>query len=197
MAWGSVPIVGDVKLHVISERIVRAGSAVDFENQDSCGDEKLVVRWKTEGKHSGPTATSGDASTTDTSPQSLDHTTSTGSSSSTNGTNRGLSTLLGGDSPIFKLGKEERFSGLFIFSFDEEGRVTSHTIEHADEINGWDRTARVVTLTDWLLGKAKWGPSLEPGLAFERNRESRTSCSDGGSPSDGGRDTGGQLQGGC
>jgi hypothetical protein len=85
--------------------------------------------------------------------------------------NRGLSALLGGDASTFKLGNEEQFTGLFIFSFDQEGRIASHTIEHADKVNGWDRTARVVTLTDWLLGKAKWasreqsGP--EPALAME------------------------------
>ncbi|KAK2755719.1 hypothetical protein FQN54_005869 [Arachnomyces sp. PD_36] len=197
VAWGSVPIVGDVKLQVVSERIVRAGCAVEFTNKESCGDEKLVVRWKTEGKHRGSDATSGPKEgSPDTSPQSLDNTSSTGSSSSSNGTNRGLSALLGGDSPIFKLGKEEQFSGLFIFSFDEEGRISSHTIEHADEINGWDRTARVVTLTDWLLGKAKGGPSLEPGLAFERQHERGTSCSKDDCHDSESNDMAGRLQGG-
>lgn len=168
---------------------------MDIDNQDSNGDEKLVVRWKTEGKRSD-SGTTTRPSGADTSPQSLDHTSSTGSSSSGNGTNRGLSSLLGGDSPIFKLGKEEQFSGLFIFSFDEEGRISSHTIEHADEINGWDRTARVVTLTDWLLGKAKGGSSLEPGLAFHAQQTSRTSCSDGDSRSGRNHDMDGHLQAG-
>ncbi len=58
---------------------------------------------------------------------------------------------------------------MFIFTFDPEGRIATHTIEHADENNGVDRTARVVTLTDWLLGRAKWRRKEEemiPGLAM-------------------------------
>ena len=61
---------------------------------------------------------------------------------------------------------------MFIFTFDAEGRIATHTIEHADENNGVDRTARVVTLTDWLLGRAKWRSSSKeegdmiPGLAM-------------------------------
>lgn len=77
--------------------------------------------------------------------------------------------LLGGDEPIFKLSKEEQFSGLFIFSFDEEGRILTHTIEHADEADGWDRTSKFVTLTDWLIGKARGSldPAPSPGLVME------------------------------
>jgi hypothetical protein len=92
-------------------------------------------------------------------------------SNSKNGTNKGLSVLLGGDEPIFKLAKEEQFTGLFIFSFDQDGRILTHTIEHADEANGWDRTAKFVTLTDWLIGKARNSldptPDPSPGLAME------------------------------
>jgi hypothetical protein len=82
------------------------------------------------------------------------------SSRSKAGVNKSLSRLLGGDAPIFSLGKEGQFDGLFIFAFDEQGRIAGHTIEHADQANGWDRTAKFVTLTDWLLGKA-WG-TMEP-----------------------------------
>ena len=190
MAWGTVPIVGDVKLQVTSERMARGGNTMEFDSDDTYGDEKLVVRWKTEGKYSdsgaraGGKLHSGSGNTQAPTPSSINPTgngSPTSAPSATNGTNRGLSALLGGDSPIFKLGKEEQFSGLFIFSFDGEGKISSHTIEHADEINGWDRTARVVTLTDWLLGKAGWGPkdlSLAPGLACEGHQEYRESCSD-------------------
>lgn len=55
---------------------------------------------------------------------------------------------LGGD-----VGGKDEFSGLFIFEFDEEGRVLSHTIEHVEEGGSWDRVGRVVNLTDWLLGR--------------------------------------------
>ncbi|OAX85029.1 hypothetical protein ACJ72_00589 [Emergomyces africanus] len=176
VAWGSVPIVGNVRLEIMSERMVNAPSIVAYDEEHRYGDEKLVVRWRTEGKsdspgyfrksspkENSPTAngetTENASTTTANGDMGSGSTTQSPLSSSSNGTNRGLSKLLGGDAPIFKLGKEEQFSGLFIFLFDDQGRIASHTIEHADDINGWDRTARVVTLTDWLLGKAKWGGS--------------------------------------
>ncbi len=51
----------------------------------------------------------------------------------------------------------KEFTGLFIFEFDEEGRIISHTIEHVQEGGSWERGvgARVVGLTDWLLGGMK------------------------------------------
>ncbi|KAI1916019.1 hypothetical protein LOZ12_004625 [Ophidiomyces ophidiicola] len=169
VAWGSVPIVGNVRLQIISERMVRGGAMCEFDRDDSYGDEKLVVRWVTEDGSSNPSSGSKNRVVTKSDLSSMSRGECKGSgssavssaSSSSNGANRGLSALLGGDVPIFKLGKEEQFTGLFIFSFDEEGRIATHTIEHADENSGWDRTAKVVTLTDWLLGKAKWG-SREP-----------------------------------
>ncbi|KAL2007631.1 hypothetical protein VTN00DRAFT_7613 [Thermoascus crustaceus] len=167
VAWSSVPLVGNVKLQIMSERIVRAGSVLDSDigGESDCGDERLVVRWKTE-----PRGETGSESSLPSSGQ-VSSSASPGhlSASSKNGTNKGLSVLLGGEAPIFKLSKEEQFSGLFIFSFDEEGRISSHTIEHADQANGWDRTAKFVTLTDWLLGKARGSmdPSAGPGLAMQ------------------------------
>ncbi|PGH15479.1 hypothetical protein AJ80_05496 [Polytolypa hystricis UAMH7299] len=171
VAWGSVPIVGNVKLRILSERMVRAPSVVDYGHYDAYGDEKLVVRWRTEGggPDSGTSSRStggGKASGTNSSIKGNAGTTA--GSSSTDNTNRGLSALLGGDAPIFNIGKEEQFSGLFIFSFDEEGRIASHTIEHADQSHGWDRTAKFVTLTDWLIGRAKraGGSSAGPAPAL-------------------------------
>ena len=198
VAWSSVPLVGNVKLQIISERIVRAGTVLDPEHAENhdCGDERLVVRWKTEPRtdsrpfhesrrspsperpqsNASPSQTSGADAKTSQVPQ-----THSGASlsSSKNSTNKGLSVLLGGEEPIFKLSKEEQFTGLFIFSFDEKGRILTHTIEHADEAGGWDRTAKFVTLTDWLIGKARGSldPTLNPGLAME-------SCEDYGLPND-------------
>ncbi|KAJ5645486.1 hypothetical protein N7507_011497 [Penicillium longicatenatum] len=197
VAWSSVPLVGNVKLQILSERIVRAGTVLDPEHAENhdCGDERLVVRWKTEARtdsrpfhdsqrnsperqqNNANVSQASDAGTR-TSQQPQIHS-RVSSSSSKNGTNKGLSVLLGGEEPIFKLSKEEQFTGLFIFSFDEEGRILTHTIEHADEADGWDRTAKFVTLTDWLIGKARGSldPTLNPGLAME-------SCEDYGLPSD-------------
>lgn len=200
VAWSSVPLLGNVKLQILSERIVRAGTILDPEHgdQNDCGDERLVVRWRTEARTESrpfhetrsPSASNlqhkldssqNSGTSKDGSEAPEDHS-QISLSSSKNGTNRGLSVLLGGEEPIFKLSKEEQFTGLFIFSFDEEGRILTHTIEHADEANGWDRTAKFVTLTDWLIGKARGSidPVPNTGLAIE-------SCQDYGLPTHPGR----------
>ena len=74
-----------------------------------------------------------------------------------------LSEILGRDR-----GEDKGFVGLFIFEFDDEGRVLSHTIEHVEESGDWDRkTAKVISVTDWLLGRA-WGKKEDdiPGLTL-------------------------------
>lgn len=69
-------------------------------------------------------------------------------------------------------GEEKEFTGLFIFEFDSEGRILSHTIEHVDEGGNWEHGvgAKVVGLTDWLLGGMKGGRegSDTPCPAFAR-----------------------------
>lgn len=176
VAWSSVPLVGNVKLKILSERIVRAGTLLEPEHGDKhdCGDERLVVRWKTEPRTDSRPFHEPHKSILNTSKENI----ATGGSqnhlsSSETGTNRGLSKLLGGEEPIFKLSKEQQFSGLFVFSFDEEGRILTHTIEHADEADGEDRTAKFVTLTDWLIGKARGSldPNPNPGLCMEACHE--------------------------
>ncbi|KXG52653.1 uncharacterized protein PGRI_079090 [Penicillium griseofulvum] len=173
VAWSSVPLVGNVKLQILSERIVRAGTLLDpthHGDHHDCGDERLLVRWKTEPRtdsrpfHGPGSLNTNSITPSETTPSSQN----SHLSASTNGTNKGLSVLLGGEEPIFKLSKEEQFTGIFIFSFDEEGRILTHTIEHADEADGWDRTAKFVTLTDWLIGKARGSldPAVSTGLAM-------------------------------
>lgn len=142
LAWGSVPVVGNVKLDILSEKIVRSG----YISPATCnhGEEKLVVKWQT---------------------TKTNNSSSLAASSASDGTNRGLSTLLGGER-LFNL-QGNAFTGLFVFSFDEEGRIADLTIEHADEAGGFDKTSKVVTLADWLLGKARWmgREEVQPGLA--------------------------------
>lgn len=165
VAWGCVPVVGNVKLDIMSEKIVRSGFITAPSVEEQCnglGEEKLVVKWKTEPRRNG----NGHSTTRSA--------TSASSAVENGGINRGLSTLLGGDRPLFgKDAGSDSFSGLFVFSFDSEGRIANHTIEHADEAGGFDKTSKVVTLTDWLLGKARWGGLKEeealpiPGLAYK------------------------------
>lgn len=148
MAWGRVPIVGNVKLVILSERIVKNGPS-STSSKSSSGGEKLIVRWKTCGKTKGK---------------------------GTGALYRGISASeqvdkitewLGGDAR-----DDEEFCGLFIFEFDEEGRIVTHTIEHAEEGRSWDKASRVVSVTDWLLGMAKGKKMKEegggvPGLAWQ------------------------------
>ncbi|KAL3483896.1 hypothetical protein BJX62DRAFT_219459 [Aspergillus germanicus] len=179
VAWSSVPFVGNVKLQILSERIVRAGTVLDGHlhgaaqdatgNGDCGGDERLVVRWRTERTTHSSTSSSSSSTAQSTSTSSSATPPSESTSplkESKHGTNKGLSVLLGGDAPIFKLSSDDQFTGLFIFSFDEEGRVLTQTIEHAEDASGWERTAKFVTLTDWLIGKARGSlePSPPPGL---------------------------------
>ncbi|KAI9816360.1 MAG: hypothetical protein M1832_005117 [Thelocarpon impressellum] len=140
MAWGRVPIVGNVKLDVLSERMVRNGAGAGGRRP-----EKLVVRWRTQGKTRGKGMGAlyrgiGGSEQVDK-----------------------ITELLGGDAR-----DDEEFTGLFVFEFDDEGRVVRHTIEHAEEGGSWDPT-RVVSVTDWLLGKvgARRGEKELEGLAWQ------------------------------
>ncbi|KAI9800417.1 MAG: hypothetical protein M1833_003303 [Piccolia ochrophora] len=141
VAWGRVPIVGNVKLRVLSERMTHNGRT---SSSAAPGSEKLVVRWRTQGKTRG----------------------------------RGFGALYRGFGASGQVkqatdllnrdGKDdEEFTGLFIFEFDEEGRIVTHTIEHAEEGGSWEKT-RFVSVTDWLLGKfgGRGKVEVEHGLAW-------------------------------
>jgi hypothetical protein len=60
--------------------------------------------------------------------------------------------------------KDKEFHGLFLFEFDGEGRVLTHVIEYAEERGDWDRATKVISVTDWLLGRA-WGRKEEEEAA--------------------------------
>lgn len=133
LAWGRIPLLGNVKLEILSERMVRnGGSSVPLASRD----EKLIVKWKTCSKN-GP---------------------------------GGLYRGVGARDPVDKLKEflsgagemsfmkkqpedQKEFCGIFIFEFDEEGRISKHVIEHTEEGGRFDRMTRVVSVTDWLLGQ--------------------------------------------
>jgi hypothetical protein len=138
IAWGKFPMV-NVKLQIISERMVKSRSMSHSPiSQYSTRPEQLIVRWRTFGKTK----------------------------------NKGIGGFyqgIGAREQVDKItewlgggrGEDDskEFTGLFIFEFDEEGRIVSHTIEHAQEGGNWERGvgAKVVGLTDWLLGGMKNG----------------------------------------
>lgn len=147
IAWGRVPVVGNVKLVIVSERMVRSGQ--DWR------DEKLIVKWKTCGK----TKNKG-----------------------VGGLYRGIGASEQVDKITEFLGGEEKsdqdeFCGLFLFEFDNEGRIRKHVIEHAEEGGDWEkmRMGRVVSVTDWLLGRwnGKGKDEPVPGLAWCENGQRR------------------------
>lgn len=163
MAWGRVPVVGNIKLEVLSERMVKNGAGSDTAAGYSSSKgpsgpqgEKLIVRWRTCGKTKGR---------------------------GRGGLYRGIGG--GKDGQVDKIteflgGHEERddmeFTGLFIFEFDEEGRVARHTIEHAQhgDAANFERMTRVVSVTDWLLGLARNRGVREPEYAFQARGQARS-----------------------
>jgi len=131
VAWGRVPVLSNVKLKILSERMVKNGST---STPAHMRHEKLIVRWQTEKKEHGQVSDAVEKIT---------------------------SIVARSRRP------NEEFSGLFVFEFDEEGRIINHVIEHTDEGEHWDRTTKFISVTDWLLGRA-WGRHEEgsPSLAF-------------------------------
>jgi len=149
MAWGRVPIVGNIRLEILSERMVKNGApsihtAGGQTSSAKYPSERLIVRWKTCGKTKGKGM--GALYRGISGSEQVDK----------------ITEFLGGD-----VRDDEEFCGLFIFEFDEEGRILNHIIEHAEEGNNWDKTPRVISLTDWLLKKAKGNKDDETdGLAL-------------------------------
>lgn len=153
VAWGRFPVVGNVKLVILSERLVKNGVAATPTttfSSDGYRNERLIVRWKTCGKTKGHGvgAFYRGVSATESRTGSVDK----------------ITQFLGGDEES----DEKEFCGLFMFEFDEEGRVIKHVIEHVEEGSNWEKMPNFVNVTDWLLGKA-WGRKeehLPPGIAL-------------------------------
>lgn len=135
VAWGRVPVLGNVKLKILSERMVKNGGTCD---ESRMRNERLIVRWQTCGK--SDKKENGQVSDV---------------------VEKITSIIPGSSRP------HEEFTGLFKFEFDEEGRILNHIIEHTEEGQHWEKTAKMISVTDWLLGRA-WGRHSDgsPSLAF-------------------------------
>lgn len=139
LAWNHLPIIGDVRLEILSERMVREPG-----KRAGSGAEQLVVRWRTTG-------------------------------ASRIGWRlpfRDLFQTAGGERAA---AASDGFTGLFIFEFDGEGRILSHTIEHVQSGGEWERGvgAKVVGLTDWLLGGMRGGREGCPAFEIQRDEDLR------------------------
>lgn len=148
VAWGRFPVLGNVKLIILSERMIKSTLHSSSPNQ-----EKLLVRWKTCGKtkNKGTGALYRGLSASDVAVDKI------------------TQWIGGGPS---KTDDSKEFCGLFIFEFDGEGRIVQHIIEHAEESGSEEKTAKVVSVTDWLLGMAKGRanegvPELSLGYAID------------------------------
>lgn len=134
VAWGRLPLVGNTKLTIMSERMVKSGGTrSDGENWR---DERLIVKWKTSGKANRRKISDGD----DIRAPAKDP----------------MDRLREFLAPAQIAGSgsgSEEFTGLFIFHFDSSGRIVKHVIEHTDEGGHYDHMTRVVSVTDWLLGQ--------------------------------------------
>ncbi|KAI6780366.1 uncharacterized protein J7T54_005468 [Emericellopsis cladophorae] len=137
IAWNRVPIIGNVKIEVLAERMTSEPLTFLPRRQGAMA-EQLVVRWCEKTKS--------------------DKDEGSGSSVA-----RSLRMGRGVDA-------SKAFTGLFIFDFDQEGRILSHTIETAQgDSNSREKGmgARFVGLTDWLLGGIR-DPGAAPVPMFQR-----------------------------
>lgn len=141
IAWNRVPIIGNVKLEILAERMT-SEPLTFLPRRAGAIQEQLVVRWCEKRKVK----------------EKEDKHKSTGISLPSLRLARGVD-------------PKEAFTGLFIFDFDSEGRILTHTIEQAQEGGDWEKGmgAKFVGLTDWLLGGLQ-GPDDNPIPMFERKR---------------------------
>lgn len=166
IAWGRVPIVGNVRLDILSARMADRALSSQRRPKDAVG-EQLVVRWRTIGGKGRDWGSILPLSFINGNGKGSGETETKGGTTADNSEHR---VPVGDAMPASDKSKE--FTGLFIFDFDGEGRVLSHTIEHVQQDEEWEKGvgAKVVGLTDWLLGGMK-RPNETPCPAFLRKEK--------------------------
>ncbi|KAG6009791.1 hypothetical protein E4U21_001221 [Claviceps maximensis] len=139
IAWNRVPIIGNVKLEILAERMT-SEPLTFLPRRPGAIPEQLVVRWCERRRGNGE-----------------------GNFPEPGGMARALWRDRGVD-------PNNAFTGLFIFDFDSQGRVLTHTIEQAQEGGDWGKGmgAKFVGLTDWLLGGMKNDGGEDPIPMFEK-----------------------------
>ncbi|CAK1362138.1 hypothetical protein CB0940_02573 [Cercospora beticola] len=157
VAWGRMPLIGNVKLDILAERMVQhGGTAVPLGQRE----EKLIVKWKTCGKTSHRDGTGG-----------IYRGMGLAAKDPVEKIRGFIAGTKSGDRDARARDEPEEFRGIFIFEFDEEGRIRKHTIEHTEEGGDHDRMTRVVSVTDWLLGQFNGKRKHEePALALCEER---------------------------
>ena len=151
IAWNRVPIIGNVKLEILAERMT-SEPLTFLPRRPGAMPEQLVVRWCEKRKSKDNVSNNKPDDNNDNAKQTIAKSLRLG---------RGV----GGGG----VDANKAFTGLFIFDFDSEGRILSHTIETAQEGGNWEKGmgAKFVGLTDWLLGGMR-DPGGAPAPMFER-----------------------------
>ncbi|KAJ4332798.1 hypothetical protein N0V85_009947, partial [Neurospora sp. IMI 360204] len=125
--WNRLPIIGNVRLEILSERMVDRPLYTPPSQNRRIGafGEQLIVRWRTIGKTKNwglsfiNGGEEGDAKgVRETEKGTMEYKAPVGDAEPSAGRDNS---------------KKSEFTGLFIFEFDEEGRILSHTIEHAQQ----------------------------------------------------------------
>ncbi|EAA33909.3 hypothetical protein GE21DRAFT_3551 [Neurospora crassa] len=167
LAWNRLPIIGNVRLEILSERMVDRPLYKPPSQNRRIGayPEELIVRWRTIGnaKNWGLSFINGSGSEAGSATKGVRETAD----------KKGTTTTTEYKAPVGDAepsagrdnSKKSEFTGLFIFEFDGEGRILSHTIEHAQQDGEVEKGvgATVVGLTDWLLGGMKGAREGEGG----------------------------------
>ncbi|AEO61700.1 hypothetical protein MYCTH_2312120 [Thermothelomyces thermophilus ATCC 42464] len=198
IAWNRVPLVGNVRLEILSERMVDTpvyypSGGRGGRRPEGAMPEQLIVRWRTVGggggklrkwwlgfgsgsesgskgaKEAGKTASGDEMAGGKGKHEAIDGARHGGSTAAEHSETE-VKAPVGMAQPV---GSSKEFTGLFIFDFDNEGRILSHTIEHVQEGGQWEKGvgAKVVGLTDWLLGGIKGGDTPCPAFARTRFRK--------------------------
>ncbi|EPS43006.1 hypothetical protein H072_2998 [Dactylellina haptotyla CBS 200.50] len=174
VVWGRIPGI-KVRLEILSIKMIRGCiplERVDDESQNM-GGEQMIVKWRASsspnGNGNGEGAVTG-SPVGSALPPGTGNTSDITTDSQKPAKEDPLSAMT---SSLPRITINGDFCGLFIFEFDDMGRIKTHIIEDVEEDKGESRQqhSKVITLTEWLLKKAK--RSLEekppvPGLAFER-----------------------------
>lgn len=143
IAWNRVPIIGNVHLEILAERMT-SEPLTFLPRRIGAQSEQLIVRWTEKIRCDDSPARN-----------------SLGVI--------GKSLRFGRDG----VDRSKAFTGLFIFDFDKQGRILSHTIERAQAGGDWDKGvgAKMVSLTDRLLGGIKDpGDTVPTFQELERKR---------------------------
>ncbi|KAF3921455.1 hypothetical protein ABW21_db0205452 [Orbilia brochopaga] len=169
VVWGRIPGI-KVRLEILSVKMVKGGVPLDEVDSSGGGGEQMIVKWRVSpnGHEDEPStaAVNGDPASSSPSPSPSNTPVSPPEGSVKGDPLASVTSAL----PRFTINGD--FCGLFIFEFDERGRIKTHIIEDVEEqrSEAKQQHSKVITLTEWLLKKAK--SSLEekpqvPGLAFE------------------------------